>query len=184
MGYTGDNGPAAGAQLNYPWAVAVDSAGNLYIADTYNQCIRKVSNGVITTVAGNGTPGYGGDNGPATSAQLYDPFGVAVDSAGNLYIADTGNASIRKVESGVIATVAGNGTAGYTGDGGPAASAELDYPSDGAAALRPGLPGERSGPVPGRRQDLDAGTGGLPGPELEYPGDSGGRGGAGHLHAE
>src|ERR1039458_4153284 len=75
-GYTGDNGPAANAQLNYPWAVAVDSAGSLYIADTYNQCIRKVSNGVIVTVAGNGTPGYSGDNGPATSAQMNKTTGV------------------------------------------------------------------------------------------------------------
>ena len=75
--------------MNGPIGVAVDSAGNLYIADTGNNRIRKVSNGVITTVAGNGTPGFSGDNGPATSAQLNDPYGVAVDSAGNLYIADT-----------------------------------------------------------------------------------------------
>ena len=79
LGYTGDSGPAASAQLDYPWAVAVDSAGNLYIADTYNQRIRKVANGVISTVAGNGTPGFSGDNGPATSAELNYPSGVAVD---------------------------------------------------------------------------------------------------------
>ena len=88
----------------------MDSAGNLYIADTVNNRIRKVSNGVITTVAGNGTCCFSGDNGPATSAQLYGPQGVAVDSAGNLYIADTGNNRIRKVSNGVITTVAGNGT--------------------------------------------------------------------------
>ena len=88
----------------------MDSAGNLYIADTGNDRIRKVSNGVITTVAGNGTSGFSGDNGPATSAQLNHPHGVAVDSAGNLYIADTGNNRIRKVSNGVITTVAGNGT--------------------------------------------------------------------------
>ena len=110
VGFSGDNGPATSAELNYPDGVAVDSAGNLYIADTCNNRIRKVSNGVITTVAGNGTPGFSGDNGPATSAQLNYPDGVAVDSAGNLYIADTGNNRIRKVSNGVITTVAGNGT--------------------------------------------------------------------------
>ena len=108
-GFSGDNGPATSAQLYGSHGVAVDSAGNLYIADTANNRIRKVSNGVITTVAGNGTAGFSGDNGPATSAQLTDPEGVAVDSAGNLYIADTGNNRIRKVSNGVITTVAGNG---------------------------------------------------------------------------
>ncbi len=106
----------------------MDSAGNLYIADTDNNRIRKVSNGVITTVAGNGTQGFSGDNGPATSAQLYIPGGVAVDSAGNLYIADTYNNRIRKVSNGVITTVAGNGTVGFGGDNGPATSAQLNTP--------------------------------------------------------
>jgi uncharacterized protein (TIGR03437 family) len=111
----------------------VDSAGNLYVADQNNNRIRKVSNGVITTVAGNGTPGYSGDNGPATSAKLYGPKGVAVDSAGNLYIADTSNQRIRKVLNGVIATAAGNGpdlygNGGYSGDNGPATSARLNQP--------------------------------------------------------
>jgi sugar lactone lactonase YvrE len=128
QGYSGDNGAATSAELNYPIGVAVDSAGNLYIADAFNQCIRKVSKGVITTVAGNGTPGYSGDNGPAASAELAYPFGVAVDSAGNLYIADNGNNRIRKVSGGVITTVAGNGTPGYSGDNGPATSAELNDP--------------------------------------------------------
>ena len=86
----------------------MDSAGNLYIADTGNNRIRKVSNGVITTVAGNGAQGFSGDNGPATSAQLNDPSGVAVDSAGNLYIADSDNNRIREVSNGVITTVAGS----------------------------------------------------------------------------
>jgi uncharacterized protein (TIGR03437 family) len=108
--------------------VAVDSAGNLYIADSGNYRIRKVSNGVITTVAGNGTNGYGGDNGPATSAQLSEPHGVALDSSGNLYITSIGNSRVRKVSNGVIATVAGNGTSGYSGDNGPATSAELYWP--------------------------------------------------------
>jgi hypothetical protein len=89
FGFSGDNGPAASAQLSITSAVAVDSAGNLYIAD--NNRIRKVSDGVITTIAGNGTGGFSGDNGLATSAQLNDPRGLALDSAGNLYIADAGN---------------------------------------------------------------------------------------------
>jgi uncharacterized protein (TIGR03437 family) len=128
-GFSGDNGPAARAQLYYPHGVAVDSAGNLYIADYGNNRIRKVTNGVITTVAGNGTYGFSGDNGPATSAQLYNPYGVAVDSAGNLYIADANNYRIRKVTNGVITTVAGNGTYGFSGDNGPATSAQLNFPS-------------------------------------------------------
>jgi uncharacterized protein (TIGR03437 family) len=127
-GYSGDNGPAASAELYYPFGVAVDSAGNLYIADVYNQRIRKVANGVITTVAGNGTQGYSGDNGPAAGAELYYPFGVAVDSAGNLYIADTDNNRIRKVANGVITTVAGSGGYGLGGDQGPATSAQLTSP--------------------------------------------------------
>jgi uncharacterized protein (TIGR03437 family) len=124
-GYSGDNGPAISAQLSGPNGVAVDSAGNLYIADTGSHRIRKVSNGVISTVAGNGTPGYSGDYGPATSAQLSGPNGVAVDSAGNLYIADTGSHRIRKVSNGVITTVVGNGVYGYGGDNGPAISAQV-----------------------------------------------------------
>ena len=128
-GFSGDNGPAANAQLANPGSIAVDSAGNLYIADGYNYRIRKVSNGVITTIAGNGTPGFSGDNGPATSAQLDFPYGVAVDSAGSLYIGDSGHNRIRKVSNGVITTVAGNGTPGFSGDNGPAISAQLNGPS-------------------------------------------------------
>jgi uncharacterized protein (TIGR03437 family) len=128
IGYSGDNGPATSAQLNQPWGVAVDAAGNVYIADTVNNRIRKVANGVISTVAGNGTLGYSGDDGPATSAQLSWPEGVAVDSAGNLYVADQNNNRIRKVSNGVITTVAGNGMPGYSGDNGPATSAQLYGP--------------------------------------------------------
>src|ERR1035441_1336449 len=128
-GFSGDNGPATSAQLYYPQGLAVDSAGNLYIADTNNNRIRKVSNGVITTVAGNGTPGFSGDGGPAISAELNSPEGLAVDSAGNLYIADFVNVRIRKVSGGVITTVAGNGTLGFSGDNGPATSAQLVWPS-------------------------------------------------------
>jgi uncharacterized protein (TIGR03437 family) len=124
----GDGGPATSAQLFVPAGVALDSAGSLYIADAGNNRIRKVSNGVITTVAGNGTLGYSGDGGPATNAQLYGPEGVAVDSAGNIYIADMDNNRIRKVSNGVITTMAGNGTQGFSGDNGPAISAELYRP--------------------------------------------------------
>jgi len=128
-GYSGDNGPANLAQLDSPVGVAVDSAGNLYIADSQNNRIRKVSNGVITTVAGNGESGFSGDGGPATRARLFKPTGVAVDPAGNLYIADTANSRVRKVSRGVITTVAGNGTIGFSGDGGPATSAQLIRPN-------------------------------------------------------
>jgi len=102
--------------------------GNLYIADTWNNLIRKVSGGVITTLAGNGASGFGGDNGPATSAQLANPVGVAVDSDGDLYLADNWNHRVRKVSNGVITTVAGNRAMGFSGDNGPAASAQLVDP--------------------------------------------------------
>jgi sugar lactone lactonase YvrE len=129
-GYNGDPGPAIWAELNYPMGLAVDTAGNLYIADTQNNRVRKVDrDGVITTVAGTGAQGYSSD-GPAVSAELNQPTDVAVDSAGNIYIADNQNFCIRRVDAdGVITTVAGNGTQGYGGDGGPATGAELDYPT-------------------------------------------------------
>ncbi|HYB61284.1 MAG TPA: NHL repeat-containing protein [Methylomirabilota bacterium] len=193
-GYSGDGGPATRAQLKFPQGLALDSAGNLYIADSSNHRVRRVAlDGTISTVAGNGTPGYSGDGGPATDAQLNAPIGIAVDAANNLYIADYGNERVRKVGSdgiistvagkglgdghcqtppadggpatsgqlcglgtvavdmkgnvyisdsgnqrvrkvshGVISTVAGNGTAGYSGDGGPAVRAQLNFP-DGIA---------------------------------------------------
>jgi sugar lactone lactonase YvrE len=129
-GFSGDGGPATAAQLKIPSGIAVDSTGNLYIVDTRNQRIRKVTSaGIITTVAGNGTQGFSGDRGPATAAQLKNPYGVAVDSEGSLYFADTFNNRIRKVlTSGIIITVAGNGTQGCSGDEGPATAAQLSRP--------------------------------------------------------
>ncbi|HUB77318.1 MAG TPA: IPT/TIG domain-containing protein [Bryobacteraceae bacterium] len=128
-GYGGDGGSAAAAQLNHPQGIAVDTSGNVYVSDTQNARVRKISGGTITTVAGNGTPGYGGDGGSATAAQLFVPIGLAVDSAGNLYIADFTNERVRKVSGGNITTVAGNGNSGYSGDGGPAIDATLNGPT-------------------------------------------------------
>jgi uncharacterized protein (TIGR03437 family) len=129
-GNSGDGSAATSAQLHGPQGLAADTFGNLYIADTMNAKVRKVSaSGVIATVAGSGTPGSGGDGGAAASAQLNLPIGVAVDSSGNLYIADFGNSRVRKVSaSGAIGTVAGNGSFGYSGDGGPAVKAQLNGP--------------------------------------------------------
>ncbi|MDL1973176.1 MAG: sugar-binding protein, partial [Deltaproteobacteria bacterium] len=129
-GYSGDGGPAAQAKLDYPCGVAVDGSGNLYIADTFNHCIRKVdTSGIITTVAGDGTLGYSGAGGPADQAELNWPDDVTVDGSGNLYIADTINCCVRKVDtSGIITTVAGDGTRGYSGDGGPATQAKFYDP--------------------------------------------------------
>ncbi|MFC5470135.1 cadherin-like beta sandwich domain-containing protein [Cohnella suwonensis] len=132
-GYSGDGGPAVSAQLYDPTGVAVDGSGNLYIADSANNRIRKVAtDGTISTVAGIGSfnnYGYSGDGGPAVSAQLNDPIGVAVDGSGNLYIADSANNRIRKVTpDGTIRTVAGKDTGGYSGDGGSAVSAQLSWP--------------------------------------------------------
>ena len=127
-GFSGDGGPATGAALNMPFAEAVDAAGNLYIAVFGNSRMRKVSAGIISTVSGNGTFAFSGDGGPATSAGLFSPSAVALDPAGNVYFADTYNERIRKVSSGIITTAAGNGAAGFSGDGGPAAAATLNGP--------------------------------------------------------
>ena len=143
-GFSGDGGLATSATLNNPQGVAVDAAGNIYIADTYNHRVRKVStSGIITTFAGYGTGGFFGDGGQATAATLLVPGGVAVDASGNLFIADTGNNRIRKVSaSGIVTTVAGSGavnsttcvnqgtcTGGFSGDGGLATSAVLFEPN-------------------------------------------------------
>ena len=129
-GYSGDGGAAVAASLNYPISVGVDAEGNVYIADVNNHRIRRVRvDGIITTFAGTGSPGFSGDGGPATAAQLNAPRGVAVDGAGNVYIADTSNYRIRKVGTdGAITTFAGNGVGTYAGDGGPATAASLNWP--------------------------------------------------------
>ncbi len=131
-GFSGDGGPAAEAMLGRPAGLAVDAAGNLYIADSTNHRIRRIdTNGIITTVAGNGIAGFSGDDGPAIQASLQFPIGVAVDSFLNLYIADGDNNRIRKVTpSGTIRTVAGGGAGRFSGDGGPATAAALNIPED------------------------------------------------------
>jgi sugar lactone lactonase YvrE len=123
--FSGDGGPATKARLNVPFAVAVDREGNLYITDEGNYRIRKVDKeGIITTFAGTGEDRHSGDGGPATSAQLRDPGGIAFDAQGNLYVADY--TSVRKIDpSGTITTVAGTGEVGFSGDGGPATEAKL-----------------------------------------------------------
>jgi sugar lactone lactonase YvrE len=139
-GYSGDGGPAGDAQLTGPRGLAVDAAGNLFIADSGNHAVRKIAaNGIITTVVGDGNRGFSGDGGSAKRARLNTPTAVAIDSKGNLYIADTLNHRIRRVNrAGNIVTVAGNGAVssvghgtggfGFSGDGGPAVSAQLSIP--------------------------------------------------------
>ncbi|MGD0771575.1 MAG: SMP-30/gluconolactonase/LRE family protein [Candidatus Solibacter sp.] len=132
-GFVGDGGAPLSAEFSSPGAVALDSSGNLYIADTVNHCIRKISGNIITTIAGTGgTAGSTGDGAAATSAYLSSPSALAFDSSGNLYIADTGNNVIRKISGTTISTVVGiQGQGGaYGGDLGPATSANLNQPTD------------------------------------------------------
>ncbi len=129
-GYTGDGGPATLATFFYPSGIAVDSNNNLFIADYYNDVIREVNaaTGIITTVVGTSTPGFSGDGGAALSAEIDSPIGIRFDVQNNLYIADSGNNAVRLYSetTGIITTVAGTGTPGYTGDGGAAVSAQLN----------------------------------------------------------
>ena len=132
-GYTGDGGDATAAELNRPTGIALDGSGNIFISDSRNQVVREIfatGTFTITTIAGNNTPGYTGDGGPATAAQLSTPQGIAVTAAGKLYIADSRNNVIRMVNAGVINTFAGTGGSGHSGDGGPATAANLYSPGD------------------------------------------------------
>jgi ribosomal protein S11 len=137
-GYSGDGGPATAARMASPSCVAADRAGNVYFGELNGDRIRKVNpSGIISTYAGTGSPGFSGDSSAATSAQLDAPNGIAVDSSGNLYIADIHNARIRMVTpAGIIYTIAGTGTVGYSGDGGPATAAQLRQPTGVAADNR------------------------------------------------
>lgn len=130
--FGGDGSPATAAQLNGPLGLEFDGADNLYIADVRNQRIRRVDGrtGIITTIAGNGEKGFGGDGGPATSASMSDPYYLTADTAGNVYVTDTNNDRIRRIDvrTGVITTVAGSGVRGFSGDGGLATRAEFYRP--------------------------------------------------------
>jgi Secretion system C-terminal sorting domain len=140
-GFSGDEGPATLAQFYNPYNVVADNIGNLYVADQYNHRIRKIDTaGIIHTVAGNGIPGATGDGGPATNASVSYPNYVHVDNLGRLYITDNGNHKIRMVDTnGIITTVAGNGTGGYSGDGGLATLAQLKYPGGAAPDIHGNL---------------------------------------------
>ena len=129
-GHGGDGEPAVESRLSFPSGVAVDTVGNVYIADFFSQRLRKVdTTGTITTISGTGEPGFGGDGGQAIEAPLSFPSGVAVDTSGSIYITDTGNNRIRRIDTtGIIATIAGIGEPGYGGDGGLAVEAQLVNP--------------------------------------------------------
>ena len=132
-GFAGDGGPAKAALLNGPFDVAFDAAGNLHFSDTFNCRIRRVDakTGIISTIAGNGDKGYSGDGGPATAAALNEPYGIVLDRAGNIFIADRLNRRVRRIDAAscIITSLAGTGEAAYGGDGGPAARAGLAEPN-------------------------------------------------------
>jgi sugar lactone lactonase YvrE len=130
-GYGGDGGPAPAAKLRAPRTMAADAAGNVYVVDTENNRIRRIDpQGVITTIGGTGAKGYGGDGGPAVKALFNTPHGIAADPAGDVYVADPPNERIRRIDAatGIVTTVAGSGSAGSSGDGGPATAARLNHP--------------------------------------------------------
>ena len=140
QGYAGDGGPAVVASVDSPWGLAVDGGGNLYVADMHNQRIRRIdaATGVITSVAGTGQPGFSGDGGAAGVAALRMPRGVSLDAAGNVFLADSSNHRVRRVDAatGLITTIVGDGTQAYAGDSNPAVAASLDTPR--AVTLMPG----------------------------------------------
>jgi streptogramin lyase len=142
-GYSGDGGKATSADLNQPFHCALDKDGNLYVAEAFNHCIRKIdaATGVITTVAGNGTKGYSGDGGPAKKATMNEPYAVAVTDDGDLYVVDRLNAVVRRVDgrTGIISTVAGTGKPGFGGDGDMGTAAQLREPNDCCLDGRGGL---------------------------------------------
>ena len=132
-GYTGDGGPASDAMMREPFMCAFDGAGNLFVCEATNHIVRRVdaATGIITTVAGTGELGYSGDGGPATEATMYEPYSLAIDADGSVYIVDRLNAVVRKVDpDGIITTVAGTGEPGYSGDGGPGNEAQMREPND------------------------------------------------------
>ncbi len=132
-GYSGDGGPASEALMREPFMCAFDGAGNLYVCESANHIVRKIeaATGVITTIAGVGESGYSGDGGPAVEATLYEPYSLAIDSDGSVYIVDRLNAVVRKVApDGIMTTVAGTGEQGYSGDGAPGHEARLREPND------------------------------------------------------
>ncbi len=143
-GYAGDGGPASAALLREPFMCSFDSAGNIYLAEARNHCIRRIERdtGVITTIAGNGNAGYSGDGGPAAAATLNEPYSLTVhQQSGDIYIVDRMNAAVRRVDgtTGIITTVAGTGEPGYSGDGGPGDRAQLREPNDCFLDSRGGL---------------------------------------------
>jgi sugar lactone lactonase YvrE len=139
QGYAGDNGPAGEAKLNQPFDVAIGPDGSVFFSDTFNHCIRRIdrSTGRIRTVAGSGTKGFSGDGGTAVQAELNEPYGIALDAQGNLFIVDRLNYRIRRVDArtGIISTIAGNGQSNYSGDGGAAVDAAMREPN--GIALHP-----------------------------------------------
>ena len=142
-GYSGDGGPAGAALLSEPFMCAFDAAGNLYVAESMNHCVRRVDRdtGVIVTIAGTGAEGYSGDGGPATAAAFNQPYSIQVDANGDVYVVDRLNYVIRKIDAatGIVSTVAGTGESGYGGDDGPGIRAQFREPNDCALDGRGGL---------------------------------------------
>ena len=161
-GFSGDGGKAVEARFNAPFHCEFDPAGNLHIADALDHRIRRIdrATGVVTTVAGNGKDGYDGDGGPAAKAAIGEPYAVAIDAGGDLYFVDRTHAVVRRVDgrSGIIKTVAGTGTVGYSGDGGPATKAMLREPNDCCLDGRGGLLIADVADWRIRRLDLKSGT--------------------------